>query len=54
MEPTNAAQVRAAVSEYYGKELSGTEDLKTSACLTSGEVRTATPGASIPSAFLPM
>ena len=31
--------VRTDVSEYYGKDLSGTADLKTSACMTDGEVR---------------
>lgn len=37
LEPTDAAGVRAAVSDYYGKSLAGTGDLKTSACLTGGE-----------------
>lgn len=40
MEVTDAKQVRAAVSNYYGKELGGTSDLKTSTCLTSGETTT--------------
>lgn len=38
-----AEEQRGVVQEYYGKELQGTEDLKTSACCTakppSGQVR---------------
>lgn len=38
IDPADGSAVKAAVSEYYGKDLTTTGDLKTSACLTSGEV----------------
>jgi len=38
LQPSDEGQVKEAVSEYYGKTLSQTADLKTSACMLDGEV----------------